>query len=189
MRIGIFGGSFDPIHHGHLIAAASLGEALKLDEVRLVVAGRQPLKNTGHGAAAEYRAAMVELAVRGSTRLTASRVEVTRAGPSYTVDTLRGFRAERKDAELVLLLGADAAKELPRWHQADAIRDLAQIEVFEREGQSGARLVPRVDISSTEIRARVRLGRSIRYWVPDAVAEYIAAHRLYRHEQASGQEE
>ena len=185
MRIGIFGGSFDPIHHGHLIAAVTLGETLELDEVRLVVAGRQPLKGNGHGAAAEYRAAMVELAVRGAGRLTASRIELGRDGPSYTVDTLRAFRAERRDTELVLLLGADAAEELPRWREAGAIRDLARIEIFARGGEGGVHRVPRVDISSTDIRARVRLGRSIRYWVPDAVAEYIAAHRLYRQEQAS----
>jgi nicotinate-nucleotide adenylyltransferase len=167
VRIGIFGGSFDPVHHGHLLAATSLAETLELDEVRLVVS-------------AEDRAAMVELAVQGNPCLTADRAEMGREGPSYTVDTLRAFRAEQRDAELVLLLGADAALELPRWHQAEAIRGLARVEVFSRAGESGAHPVPRVDISSTEIRARVREGRSIRYWVPDAVAEYIGAHRLYR---------
>ena len=186
MRIGIFGGSFDPIHHGHLLAAATLGEALQLDEVRLVVAARQPLKTNGHGAAPEHRAAMVDLAVCGGGRLTPSRVEIGRPGLSYTVDTLRAFRAEREDAELVLLLGADAAQELPRWHEAAAIRELARIEIFARGGEGGAHPVPRVDISSTDIRARVRLGRPIRYWVPDAVAEYIAANRLYREADNSG---
>ena len=183
MRIGIFGGSFDPIHHGHLLAAASLAETLGLDEVRLVIAGLQPLKGDGHAAPAEFRAAMVELAVRGAGRLSASRAELGRDGPSYTVDTLREFRAERPDAELVLLLGADAAQELPRWREADAVRGLARVEVFARGGEGGAHGVPRVDISSTEIRARVRLGRSIRYWVPDAVADYIAAHRLYQEDR------
>jgi nicotinate-nucleotide adenylyltransferase len=182
VRIGVFGGSFDPIHHGHLIAAAALTEALALDEVRLVVARLQPLKGAGHAAAAEDRAAMVELAVRGDSRLRASRAELGREGPSYTVDTLRSFRAERPEAELVLLLGADAAAELPRWREADAVRALARVEVFSRDGGAGASgelRVPRVDISSTAIRALVRAGRSIRYWVPDAVAEYIAARRLY----------
>lgn len=180
MRIGIFGGSFDPVHHGHLLAATSLAETLELDQVRLVVSARQPLKRNGHAAAGEDRAAMVELAVQGNPRLTADRAELGREGPSYTVDTLRAFRAQQPDAELVLLLGADAAVELPRWHQAEAVRGLARVEVFSRAGESGAHSVPRVDISSTDIRARVREGRSIRYWVPDAVAEYIAAHRLYR---------
>lgn len=182
MRIGIFGGSFDPIHHGHLLAAASLGETLELDEVRLVVASRQPLKGKGHGAAAADRASMTELAVQGAGRLTASRAELGREGPSYTVDTLRAFRAGQPEAELVLLLGADAARELPRWREVEAVRSLARIEIFSRHGEGGTHAVPRVDLSSTEIRARVRQGRSIRYWVPDAVAEYIAAHRLYRAE-------
>jgi len=180
VRIGVFGGSFDPVHHGHLLAATALAESLALDEVRLVVAARQPLKQNGHSAAAEDRAAMVELAVLGNPRLTASRAELGRAGPSYTVDTLREFGAEPRCSELVLLLGADAAEELPQWHQSDMIRGLARVEVFSRAGEGGAHPVPRVDLSSTDIRARVREGRSIRYWVPDAVAEYIATHRLYR---------
>ncbi len=162
------------------MAATTLGESLGLDEVRIVVAARQPLKRGGHAAAAEDRASMAELAVHGSGRLRASRLELLREGPSYTVDTLRALRVERPEAELVLLLGADAAQDLPRWYQADAIRALARIEIFSRGGEGGAQSVPRVDISSTEIRARVRQDRSIRYWVPEAVAEYIAAHQLYR---------
>ena len=183
MRIGIFGGSFDPIHHGHLIAAACLAEALELDQVRLVVARAQPLKRTGHGAAAADRAEMVGLAVRGDPRLRADRSELDREGPSYTVDTLRALRTGLPRADLVLLLGSDAAAELPRWHEADAIPSLARIEVFARgDAAAGSRTVPRVDISSTEVRDRVRRGRSIRYWVPDAVADYIAARRLYEEE-------
>lgn len=183
MRIGIFGGSFDPIHHGHLIAATSLADALGLDQVRLVVARAQPLKRTGHGAAAADRAEMVRLAVGDDSRLRTDRSELEREGPSYTADTLRALRAGLPGAELVLLLGADAAAELPRWHEADAIPALARVAVFARGGEGeGTLAVPRVDISSTEIRERVRRGRSIRYWVPDAVAEYIAAHRLYEEE-------
>jgi nicotinate-nucleotide adenylyltransferase len=180
VRIGILGGSFDPIHHGHLIAASALADALALDQVRLVVARAQPLKRPSHGAPAEDRAAMAELAVRDDARLRADRSELAREGPSYTVDTLRAFRAEEPRAELVLLLGADAAIELPRWRESDAIPSLARVEVFAREGSAGGRqVVPRVDISSTEVRERVRRGRSIRYWVPDVVAEYIVRHRLY----------
>lgn len=183
MRIGVFGGSFDPIHHGHLIAAASLADALKLDQVRMMVARAQPLKRDGHGAAAADRAEMVRLAVGDHSLLRADGSELEREGPSYTVDTLRALRARLPGAELVLLLGADAAAELPRWREAGAIPGLARVEVFAREGAGGgATAVPRLDISSTEIRERVRRGRSIRYWVPDAVAEYIAAHRLYEEE-------
>ena len=184
MRIGVFGGSFDPIHHGHLIAAGTLAESLDLHAVRLVVARSQPLKNGGHCASAEDRAAMVELAVRDNPRLAADRTELTREGPSYTVDTLRVLRAAVPEAELVLLLGADTAVTLDRWHEPEAIWQLCRVETFAREGigEEGVQ-VPRVDISSTAIRERVRSGRSIRYWVPDAVAEYIAAHRLYREDR------
>jgi len=191
VRLGVFGGSFDPIHHGHLLAATFLAEALALEEVRLVVARQQPLKAGGggaaHHAAPEDRVAMVEAAVEGSPWLRADRTELQRPGPSFMVDTLRALKALRPEAELVLLLGSDAAAELPQWRESDAIRTLARIEVFARGGAGGAGAtrgagvaVLRVDISSTAIRARVRAGRSIRYWVPDAVAEYIATHRLYR---------
>ena len=182
MRIGILGGSFDPIHHGHLIAAESLIEALGLDEIRLVVAREQPLKAGQHVASADDRASMVEVAVRGATRLVPDRSELARGGPSYTVDTLRAFRSRWPEAELVLLVGSDAAEELPRWREVDTIRSLARIVVFARSGagREDAVEVPRLDISSSDIRERVRAGRSIRYWVPDAVAAYVARSRLYR---------
>lgn len=181
MRIGVFGGSFDPIHHGHLLAAATLAETLALDEVRMVVARQQPLKDHGHAAAPSVRADMVELAVAGHARLRVDRSELSREGPSYTVDTLRAMREASPGAELVLLLGVDAAKDFPRWREADVISTLAQVTVFGRGAGAKTGLpVPRVDISSTEIRTRVREGKSIRYWVPEAVAEYITAHRLYR---------
>ena len=180
-RIGIFGGSFDPIHHGHLIAAASLAEELELDQVKLVVARSQPLKTSGHVAAAEHRANMVELAVRGHPRLGVDRRELSREGPSYTVDTLREMAAEAPGTELVLLLGADSARSLDRWKESETIWKLCRVEMFAREGigEEGHQ-VPRLDISSTAIRARVRAGRSIRYWVPDAVVDYIVTHQLYR---------
>ena len=181
MRIGILGGSFDPIHHGHLIAASFLAEALELDEVRLMIARRQPLKETGHAAEVEHRAEMVELAVQGDPRLRADRRELEREGPSYTVETLRALRAEQPEAELVLLLGADTALTLDRWREPEQLWQLCRVETFAREGIGEAGIqVPRVDIASTAIRARVRAGHSIRYWVPDAVAQYIAANGLYR---------
>jgi nicotinate-nucleotide adenylyltransferase len=179
-RIGVFGGSFDPIHHGHLIAAVTIRETLGLDEVRLVVAREQPLKEGGHDAEAGYRATMVELSVEGVPGLRADRRELGRSGASYTVETLRELRAEEPGASLVLLLGSDAARDLPRWREPEALRELARVVVFGRGVEPGELQVPRVDISSTEIRARVRAGKSIRYRVPDAVADYIARHRLYR---------
>jgi nicotinate-nucleotide adenylyltransferase len=183
-RIGILGGSFDPVHHGHLIAAMSLMEGLGLDQVRLVVARQQPLKAGEHGASPEDRARMVELAIEGVTGLMVDRQELCRPEPSYTVDTLRALRRAMPEAELVLLLGADAAAELDRWHQPAELRKLARLAVFRRGGEGeadpSAVRVPRLDISSTEIRRRIAAGRSIRYWVPDAVAGYIAERRLYR---------
>jgi nicotinate-nucleotide adenylyltransferase len=186
-RIGIFGGSFDPIHHGHLIAAVSLMETLELDEVRMVVARQQPFKPAAHRAPAEDRLRMLHLAVQGHPGLQADGRELLRPGPSYTVDTLRELRAERPEARLILLVGSDAAAGMDRWHEPQAIRGLARVAVFRRgEPGSGERpgpaefAVPRIEISATEIRGRVRRGQSIRYWVPDAVADYIAERRLYR---------
>lgn len=186
-RIGVFGGSFDPIHHGHLIAAVSLMETLELDEVRMVVARQQPFKPGAHRAPAEDRLRMLRLAVQGHPGLLADGRELLREGPSYTVETLRELRAERPEVRLILLVGSDAAAEMDRWHEPQAIRDLARVAVFRRgEAGGGDRpgpaefAVPRIEISATEIRGRVRRGQSIRYWVPDAVADYIAERRLYR---------
>jgi nicotinate-nucleotide adenylyltransferase len=182
VRIGVLGGSFDPIHHGHLIVAQALRERLGLDEVRLVPAGEQPFKEGRHRASAADRAAMVELAAAGEPGLVADRCEVDRPGPSHTVVTLQELGTRHPGAELVLLIGSDAAAGLPDWHRADEIPALARVVVFRRAGGGipGEVLVPAIDISSTEVRARVRAGRSIRYRVPEAVAAYIASHRLYQ---------
>jgi nicotinate-nucleotide adenylyltransferase len=185
--IGLLGGSFDPVHHGHLIAGRIAAEALELDELRFVPAREQPFKRGRHGAPAADRAAMLDLAVAGAPGFAVERVELDRPGPSYTVDTLRALRARDPGAELTLLLGADAAAELDAWHRAEELPGLARIVVFGRPGApmpatpliTGTVEVPAIEISATEIRARVRAGRAIRYWVPDAVAEYIARHRLY----------
>ena len=185
--IGLLGGSFDPVHHGHLIAGRIAAEALGLDELRFVPAREQPFKQGRHGAPAADRAAMLDLAVAGAPGFAVERVELDRPGPSYTVDTLRALRARDPGAALTLLLGADAAAELDAWHRAEELPGLARIVVFGRPGApmpatpliTGTVEVPAIEISATEIRARVRAGQPIRYWVPDAVAEYIARHRLY----------
>lgn len=185
--VGLLGGSFDPIHHGHLIVGQIAAEALGLDELRFVPAREQPFKQGRHGAPAADRAAMLELAVAGTPGFALERVELDRPGPSYTVDTLTALRARDPAAKLTLLLGADAAAELDVWHRAAELPGLARIVVFSRPGTpipvspliAGTVKVPAIEISATEIRARVRVGRSIRYWVPDAVAEYIVRHRLY----------
>jgi nicotinate-nucleotide adenylyltransferase len=185
--IGLFGGSFDPIHHGHLIAGQVAAERLGLDELRYMPAREQPFKRGRHAAPAADRAAMLELAVAGAPKLAVELVELDRPGPSYTAETLRELRAREPEAAFTLLLGSDAALELEAWHDAAALPGLARIVVFARAGIpvppspliSAGVEVPAVEISATEIRERVRAGRSIRYWVPDRVAEYVARHRLY----------
>jgi nicotinate-nucleotide adenylyltransferase len=185
--IGLFGGSFDPVHHGHLIAARVAAEALGLDELRFLPAREQPFKRGRHGAPAADRAIMLELAIAGSPGFAIERTELDRPGPSYTVDTLEALRAREPAATFNLLLGADAAAELAAWHRAAELPGLARVVVFGRPGTpipaspliAGSVQVPALDISATEIRRRVRAGLPIRYWVPDAVAEYMVRHRLY----------
>ena len=186
MKIGVLGGSFDPVHHGHLIAARTLLEKLELDRVLLIPAGQQPFKRDGHGAEAGDRAAMVELAIRGEAGLEMDRMESERAGASYTVDTLAALRERCPGADLTLLLGADAAVEFPAWRSAQRVRELAKVVVFSRAGAAPSSVelplveIPALEISSTDVRARVRTGRSIRYLVPEAVAQYIETRKLYR---------
>ena len=187
MKVGVFGGSFDPVHLGHLVAAEAAAECLRLDQVRLVPAGRHPFK-TGHHAEPEQRLAMVELAIRGNPRFVLDPREALRAGPSYTVDTLRQLHAEAPGESLFLLIGADAALELPAWRDVEDIAAVAAIVVLTRPGAAAPAHpliervveVPGIAISATVVREAVRCGASIRYLVPDAVEDYIRTHRLYR---------
>ena len=186
-RIGVFGGSFDPVHHGHLIVAAEAQRALGLGQLRFVPAREQPFKQGRHRAAADDRAAMLRLALEGVPGLVLDARELRRPGPSYTVDTLRELRAELPGAELLLLVGSDTVREFAQWREAAAIRQIATLVILSRPGAPApadgldARMlrVPAIDISATQIRERVRAGESIRFLVPDAVARYIADRRLY----------
>ena len=186
--VGLFGGSFDPIHHGHLLVAQAAAEVLGLGEIRFVPAREQPFKAGGHSATAADRAVMVEEAIAGSPGMRLERLELDRPGPSYTVDTLRALRAREPGTSFVLLVGSDAAMGVPRWHEASELSRLARLVAFGRAGTTAGALppgieyitVPAVEISSTAVRERVRRGQSIRYWVPDAVADFIAARGLYR---------
>ena len=189
MRIGILGGTFDPPHLGHLLAASDAYEALGLDKVLFVPAAGQPFKSATVASAAD-RLAMVERLVADDTRFAADPIEIERGGLSYTVETLRALR-ERFTSDnalaLVLLLGADAAATLPQWREPDVVASLAEVVVLNRAVGAGipastARVIDtrRVDVSSTEIRARVRAGQSIHGFVPEPVAAYIEGRRLYR---------
>jgi len=197
-RVGIYGGTFDPLHVGHLAIAEEARWALGLSRVFVVPAAQQPLKPAGHGASPEQRLAMVRLACADNPALVPSDVELHRPPPSFTVDTLAAFRGQLgPDVELHFILGADAAADLPRWHRAADIIALARLAVVGRPGYAADIAVldaalpgiatrttpvdgPRLDISSTDLRHRIAEGRPVRYQIPDPVIAFIDAHGLYR---------
>jgi nicotinate-nucleotide adenylyltransferase len=196
-RLGVFGGTFDPIHLGHLVIAEEARVTLGLDLVLFIPARVSPFKLGQATACAADRLRMVELAIADNPSFQASRLEIEREGPSFTVDTLRQLRtAYGPQVELFLLLGADSLAAIAGWHQAQELVKLAWIAVYARPGvalvpDALERQVPglaavtqtldgvKLDISATEIRSRVRLQRSIRYLVPSAVETYIHQHGLY----------
>lgn len=186
MKIGIFGGTFDPPHVGHLIAAQDVLTSLSLDQVLFIPALVPPHKQQRTVAPPEIRLRMVQAATADDARYEVSDVELQRAGPSYTVDTLRELR--RREDELFLLLGVDQVREFSTWREPSEVARLARVVMMARSGieeppESGivqdTVAVTRVDISSTLIRQRVAAGQPIRYMVPAAVEEIIAAQRLY----------
>ena len=190
MRVGIFGGSFDPPHLGHLLPVIDAAEALGLGAVRFLPAREQPFKIGRAVATAIDRFAMTERLVAGIPGFAADRTEIDRRGLSYTVDTVAEIAAADPAAELVLLLGADAYTLFDQWREPERIRALVTVAVLVRGGDAPPSMhasgpvqvlqTRRVDISSTELRARVADGRTIRGFMPDAVADFIAEHRLYR---------
>ncbi len=188
-RLGILGGTFDPPHTGHLLLALDALDQFRLDRLLLVPAARQPLKLGQEMTSPADRLAMVRLLEAADPRIAADGREVERGGLSFTIDTMRALRGEHPNAELFLLMGEDTAATLPQWREPEELAGLVHVVVVGRgtearpvpAGFRGDRMATRrVDISATEIRARVRDGRSIRGFVPDAVADYIATHSLYR---------
>lgn len=204
MRIGIFGGSFDPVHLGHLIAAESAREQALLDRVVFMPAAQPPHKLDRHLAPAADRLAMLTLATGCNPAFVVSSAELDRGGVSYTVDTLAELASQRPGDTLVLLLGPDAVRGLPTWREPARIAELAELVTVERDRLDdaaslrdddqlrtvlGAERVeqlidcrvrmPAVGIRATDIRAAVRAGKSTRYLVPAAVAAYISQHGLY----------
>ncbi len=183
------GGTFDPIHHGHLVAASEVAESFDLDEVVFVPTG-EPWQKT-RVSAGEDRYLMTVIATASNPRFTVSRVDLDRDGPTYTIDTLRDLKAQRPDAELFFITGADAIAQILSWRDHDELWELAHFVAVSRPGhilntadlpsEDVSKLeVPALSISSTDCRDRVRRGKPVWYLVPDGVVQYIAKHHLYR---------
>ncbi|MEZ6066884.1 MAG: nicotinate-nucleotide adenylyltransferase [Planctomycetaceae bacterium] len=198
MRIGIYGGTFDPIHFGHLVLAETCREELQLDEVWFLPAFVSPHKRVSETLAAKERLAMVELAIGGHPAFRVDARELARGGPSYTVETLQELHRELPSDDLFFLMGADSLRDFPSWREPARILELATVVAVNRgrslpekaalgqtmgePAMSRLRIVtmPGIDTSSTDLRLRVRTGRSIRYLTPRGVEEYIRHHQLYR---------
>ena len=201
MRIAIFGGSFDPIHFGHLWMAELSREEMRFDEVLFVPAAKSPLKPNGPVASNEQRVAMLRLAISGHPSMRVDSREIERGGTSYTVDTVRDLKKERPADELFLLLGTDAFNSLDQWKTPVELLSMITPVVLRRGGdqdadwalierlagqdradeiRSSALQIPMIEISSGEIRAKTRERRSIRYRVPHAVEAFIVAENIYR---------
>ena len=186
-RIGIFGGTFNPPHLGHLLIAEQARETARLKKVLFVPAFQPPHKIGREIIAPRHRLEMTRLAVRGNRFLDVSDVEIRQAGISYTVNTMRFLRSQMPDAEFFLILGSDSLAEYDGWKEPGEIRSMAQLLVYPRGSGAELRLSPGVEsirgpaigISATDIRGRVARGQSIRYLVPATVESYIRKHRLY----------
>ena len=194
-RLGVMGGTFDPIHHGHLMAAEEARWQFELDEVVFVPTGRPWMKEGEPVSPAEDRYLMVVIATSSNPSFMVSRLEIERDGPTYTVDTLRAIREERGDVDLFFITGADAMLEILQWKDPEEALELAHFIAATRPGydlsafEAGAPTedprvsvmnIPALAISSTDVRERVAAGRPIRYLVPDGVQTYISKAGLYR---------
>ena len=191
-RIGVMGGTFDPIHHGHLVAASEVAQVFALDEVVFVPTGQPWQKEDRQVSPSEDRYLMTVIATASNPRFSVSRIDIDRGGPTYTIDTLRDLRAERGDeAELFFITGADALEQIMSWQDVNELFKLAHFVGCTRPGHrlTGHGLpedrvslveIPALAISSTNCRQRVARGEPIWYLVPDGIVQYIAKRRLYR---------
>lgn len=188
-RIGVMGGTFDPIHHGHLVAASEVAQSFDLDEVVFVPTGRPWQKDEVTDS--EHRYLMTVVATASNPRFTVSRVDIDRDGPTYTIDTLRDLKQQRPDADLFFITGADAIAQILGWRDHEELWDLAHFVAVSRPGHDlstdglpsdnvSQLEIPALAISSTDCRTRVHRGHPVWYLVPDGVVQYIAKHHLYR---------
>ena len=185
MKIGIYGGTFDPIHHGHLILSRQACEQIGFDQLIFVPAALSPFKKSQAQANGELRLEMLRAAIHGQKDFVADDCELKRPAPSYSIDTVLQIRERDPNAELFWLIGADNVNGLKKWHRFEALEKLVQFVVLDRgcstKSEHSYSIVRRnIDISATDIRNRVASGRSIRYLVPQAVEEIIRREKLYR---------
>jgi nicotinate-nucleotide adenylyltransferase len=182
-KIGIYGGTFDPIHHAHLILARDALETLNLDEIVFVPAAIAPLKKTAPVASGELRLAMLRAAIMGESKFFVDDCELRRPPPSYTIDTIEKVRQRNRRTAIYCLIGQDNVKRLTKWRRFDELEKMVNFVILDRTGQPPTSSYPvinrKIDISATEIRMRVASGRSIRYLVPPAVEEIIRREKLY----------
>ncbi|MGP3536562.1 nicotinate-nucleotide adenylyltransferase [Microbacterium sp. RD1] len=188
-RIGVMGGTFDPVHHGHLVAASEVAQSFDLDEVVFVPTGQPWHKE--RVSSSEHRYLMTVIATASNPQFTVSRVDIDRGGITYTIDTLRDLKRQRPDAELFFITGADAVAQILSWRDHDELWDLAHFVAVSRPGHVltseglptddvSLLEIPALAISSTDCRDRVRQGNPVWYLVPDGVVQYIEKHHLYR---------
>lgn len=204
-RLGVLGGTFDPIHTGHLIAAETVRERCGLDRVLFVPAGRPPHKAAESVSPARHRYLLTCLGTLSNPAFEVDRVDLDRPGASYTLETLRALKRKHPEAELFFIMGADSLLDLPTWHEPAALLATCRFIVTTRPGwqlhEAAERLgslftenreriefveIPQIEISSREIRRRLAEGRSVRYLVPDLVLRYIEEHRLYSGKEQEG---
>jgi len=189
MRIGIYGGTFDPVHHGHLILARQALEEFKLDRLVFVPAAESPFKIHNHTTPAADRLAMLQLAIASEDRFSVDPIEIERGGISYSIDTVRMFRNRDPGAELFFLVGEDNAYRLTEWHRFEELKKLVYFVVLSRSEEFQSPEYPvvqrRIEISSTEIRNRVANQESITYLVPESVKRYIEQYQLYHGDRVS----